>query len=42
MTVFERLDALPASPEERQFLDSVRAMAREIAPRSATPSTCRR
>jgi acyl-CoA dehydrogenase len=37
MTVFERLDALPAlSPEERQLLDSVRALAREaIMPRAA-------
>ena len=35
--VFERLDALPAlSPEERQLLDSVKALARdEIAPRAA-------
>jgi alkylation response protein AidB-like acyl-CoA dehydrogenase len=35
--VFERLDALPAlSPEERQLLDSVRALAREaIMPRAA-------
>jgi acyl-CoA dehydrogenase len=34
--VFERLDALPPlSPEERQILDSVRALARdEIAPRA--------
>ena len=37
MNVFERLDALPAlSPEERQLLDSVKALARdEIAPRAA-------
>jgi len=37
MNVFERLDALPAlSPEERQLLDSVRALARdEIMPRAA-------
>jgi len=37
MTVFERLDALPPlSPEERQLLDSVRALGRdEIAPRAA-------
>jgi alkylation response protein AidB-like acyl-CoA dehydrogenase len=37
MTVFSRLDALPAlSPEERQLLDSVTALAREeIAPRAA-------
>src|SRR5438477_857272 len=35
--VFDRLDALPAlSPEERQLLDSVKALARdEIAPRAA-------
>src|SRR5438105_9399676 len=35
--VFERLDALPPlSPEERQLLDSVKALARdEIAPRAA-------
>jgi alkylation response protein AidB-like acyl-CoA dehydrogenase len=35
--LFDRLDALPPlSPEERQLLDSVRAMARdEIAPRAA-------
>src|SRR3984893_6457749 len=35
--VFSRLDALPAlSPEERQWLDSVRALAREaIMPRAA-------
>src|SRR5881227_2497683 len=35
--VFERLDALPAlSPEERQLLDTVTALARdEIAPRAA-------
>src|SRR5229473_406944 len=37
MTVFDRLDALPPlSPEERQLLDSVRALARdEIMPRAA-------
>src|SRR5512143_3606775 len=37
MTVFDRLDALPPlSPEERQPLDSVRALCRdEIAPRAA-------
>src|SRR5205085_1755347 len=37
MNVFDRLDALPAlSPEERQLLDSVTALARdEIAPRAA-------
>ena len=37
MNIFERLDALPPlSPEERQLLDSVRALARdEIAPRAA-------
>src|SRR5204862_509027 len=37
MNVFDRLDALPAlSPEERQLLDSVKALARdEIAPRAA-------
>ncbi len=37
MTVFSRLDAMPAlSPEERLLLDSVRALARdEIAPRAA-------
>jgi acyl-CoA dehydrogenase len=36
MKLFERLDALPPlSPEERQILDSVRALARdEIAPRA--------
>src|SRR5947209_4572005 len=35
--LFDRLDALPAlSPEERQLLDSVKALARdEIAPRAA-------
>src|SRR3984893_7684581 len=35
--LFDRLDALPPlSPEERQLLDSVRALARdEIAPRAA-------
>jgi len=35
--MFDRLDAIPAlSPEERQILDSVRALARnEIAPRAA-------
>ena len=37
MTVFERLDALPPlSPEERQLLDSVKALSRdEIKPRAA-------
>src|SRR6266478_2175644 len=37
MTVFSRLDALPAlSPEERQLLDSVKALARDqIMPRAA-------
>src|SRR5207248_10102098 len=37
VNVFERLDALPAlSPEERQLLDSVKALARdEIVPRAA-------
>ncbi len=37
MTLFSRLDALPALlPEERQLLDSVRALCRdEIAPRAA-------
>src|SRR5207244_12875092 len=37
MTVFSRLDALPPlTPEERQLLDSVPALARqEIAPRAA-------
>ena len=37
MTLFSRLDAMPAlSPEERQLLDSVRALARdEIAPRAS-------
>ncbi|MFI4947833.1 MAG: acyl-CoA dehydrogenase family protein [Alphaproteobacteria bacterium] len=37
MTVFARLDALPAlSPEERQLFDSVQALARDqIAPRAA-------
>src|SRR5207237_8446008 len=37
MIVFDRLDARPAlSPEERQLLDSVKALARdEIAPRAA-------
>src|SRR5712671_3258810 len=37
MTLFSRLDALPAlSPEERQLLDSVAALAAgEIAPRAA-------
>jgi hypothetical protein len=40
MTVFERLDALPAFTGGAQFLDSVRALAREIAPRSAPPSIC--
>ena len=37
MTLFDRLDALPAlSPEERLLLDSVTALARdEIAPRAA-------
>ena len=37
MNVFERLDALPAlSPEERQLLDSVTALARdEVMPRAA-------
>jgi acyl-CoA dehydrogenase len=37
MTLFSRLDAIPTlSPEERQLLDSVRALARdEIAPRAA-------
>ena len=37
MNVFERLDALPAlSPEERQLLDSVKALTRdEITPRAA-------
>jgi len=37
MNVFERLDALPPlSPEERQLLDSVKALARdEIMPRAA-------
>jgi alkylation response protein AidB-like acyl-CoA dehydrogenase len=37
MNVFDRLDALPAlSPEERQLLDSVTALARDqIAPRAA-------
>src|SRR5229473_4029018 len=37
MTVFDRLDALPAlAPEERQLLDSVKALARdEIMPRAA-------
>jgi alkylation response protein AidB-like acyl-CoA dehydrogenase len=37
MTLFDRLDALPAlSPEERLLLDSVRALAEdEIAPRAA-------
>src|SRR5438034_7954187 len=35
--LFERIDAMPAlAPEERQLLDSVRALAREeIAPRAA-------
>ena len=37
MNVFDRLDALPAlSPEERQLLDSVKALARDqIMPRAA-------